>query len=76
MERSSYAKFLAGIYLLMFIAMYFDPYWNATGSFLGLLFLVLTWKREKETNWPLSNCFLNCITGGLYGLFNFDRKRS
>ena len=76
MERNTYTKILTGIYLLMFATMFFDAYWNTTGSFFGFVFLVITWLRLKDTNWPISNCIINCFTGGLYGLFNCDRKRS
>lgn len=74
MERKTYAKILAGIYLLMFAAMFFDPCWNATGSFFGFGFLAITWLRLKDTNWPISNCIINYFTGGLYGLFDCDRR--
>lgn len=74
MERKTYAKILAGIYLLMFATMFFDAYWNAAGGFFGFAFLAATWLRLKDTNWPISNCIINCFTGGLYGLFDCDRK--
>ena len=75
MERKTYAAILAGIYLLMFAVMFFDAHWNATGSFFGFGFLAITWLRLKDTNWPISNCIINCFTGGLYGLFECDRKK-
>lgn len=75
MERNTYAKILAGLYMLMFATMFFDAYWNITGSFFGLVFLAITWLRLKDTNWPISNCIINCFTGGLYGMLNCDRKK-
>lgn len=74
MTRKKYAKLLGCMYLFMLVAMFFDPYWQKSSYIIGPFFCIITWKREKDTNWPLSNSFLNLITGGLYGLFNFDRK--
>ena len=50
-------------------------HWQKSSYIIGPFFCIITWKREKDTNWPLSNSFLNLNTGGLYGLFNFDRKK-
>ena len=75
MTRKKYAKLLGCMNLFMLVAMFFDPYWQKSSYIIGPFFCIITWKREKDTNWPLSNSFLNLITGGLYGLFNFDRKK-
>lgn len=75
MTRKKYAKLLGCMYLFMLVAMFFDPYRQKSSYNIGPFFCIITWKREKDTNWPLSNSFLNLITGGLYGLFNFDCKK-